>query len=346
MIIQKSKLKLHEPILICSWPGLGMVGNYVLNYIISQLKPTIYAQLNVDEYYSPHNILIQNGIISLPKSNENKFYYYKAQEYDLLFFLSDTQPSQNNMYKLAKEIINFAETLKVNHIITFAGMPSNIIHTDKPKLFIAQTEQNNNLGFNLPIMGYGIVEGMNGVILGVAKEVNINATCILAEIPVYTIDMENPQTSLRILKLFEKMFLLKFNFNQIDTDILNMEEKIKVIFEELNQKAQKLITQFDTPHNTKNKYDVVNIPGVSFEELKKRIKFSIPESAKNKIDELFKLSAQDIKYAKELKDELDRWGVYKDYEDKFLNLFLKSKKKNNTNSDNNDKKQDEGDKNI
>ncbi|MFQ3675619.1 MAG: hypothetical protein SNJ64_03655, partial [Endomicrobiia bacterium] len=143
------------------------------------------------------------------------------------------------------------------------------------------------------------------------------------------LDMDNPQTAIRILKLFDKMFLLKLNFEKVNNDISDMEEKIKVIFEELNQKAQKLITQFDTSHNTKNKYDVVNFNGVSFEELKKRIKFSLPESAKNKIDELFKLSSQDIKYAKELKDELDRWGVYKDYEDKFLNLFLKDKKKKN-----------------
>jgi len=329
MIIQKNKLKLKKPILICSWPGIGMIGNYVLNYLITQLKPVIYAELNIDNYYSPHNILIHNGIISFAQSTENKFYYYKTEEYDILFFLSDMQPSQNFMYKLSKDITEFASTLQVEHIITFAGMPTNIIHTDKPKLFIAQTTQNNNLEFNLPLIGYGVVEGMNGVILGTAKEFNINATCILTEIPIYTIDMDNPQTALRILKLLDKMFLLKLNFEKINSDIADMEEKIKVIFEELNQKAQKLISQFDSPHNTKNKYDVVNFNGVSFEELKKRIKFSLPESAKNKIDELFKLASNDIKFAKELKDELDRWGVYKDYEDKFLNLFLKSKNKNN-----------------
>jgi predicted ATP-grasp superfamily ATP-dependent carboligase len=346
MIIQKSSLKLNKPILICSWPGLGMVGNYVINYLISQLKPKIYAELNIDEYYSPHNILIQNGIISFPQSVENNFYYHKTQEYDILLFLSDMQPQQNFMYKIAKEIVSFANKLEVQHIITFAGMPTNIIHTDKPKLFVAQTSQNNNLEFNLPLMGYGIVEGMNGVILGCAKEVNINASCILAEIPVYTIDMDNPQTALRVLKLLDKLFLLKLDFGKVNSDIVNMEEKIKVVFEELNQKAQKLFTQFDISnhHHTKNKYDVVNFNGISFEELKKRIKFSLPESAKNKIDELFKLCAQDIKYAKELKDELDRWGVYKDYEDKFLNLFLKNKKKKNgtdSNSENKNNKNSE-----
>lgn len=341
MILQKSKKKLQNPILICSWPGLGMVGNYVINYIVSQLKPEIYAQLNIEEYYSPHNVIIQNGILSLPQSVENKFYYIKSEEYDLLFFISDMQPLQNNMYNLAKEIVDFAKTMKVSHIITFAGMPTNILHTDKPKLFIAQSQQDSGLSFNLPLLGYGVVEGMNGVLLGVAKANDIPSTCLLAEIPVYTIEMENPQTALRIFKLLERMFVLKINLSQVEQEMINMEERIKIIFDELNQKAQKLMHQFESPSG-KHKYDVVDIPGISFEDLKKRLKFSIPESAKNKIEELFKLASENIEYAKELKDELDRWGVYKEYEDKFLSLFLKKKKQNFNNNNSSEKKNTEG----
>jgi len=45
---------------------------------------------------------------------------------------------------------------------------------------------------------------------------------------------------------------------------------------------------------------------------------------KERIDRLFEESRLDIAKAKELKFELDKWHVYKDYEDKFLDLFRKN----------------------
>jgi len=37
----------------------------------------------------------------------------------------------------------------------------------------------------------------------------------------------------------------------------------------------------------------------------------------------------DLSRANELKMELDKWNVYKDYEDRFLDLFKKKKESNN-----------------
>src|SRR5262249_6975103 len=45
-----------------------------------------------------------------------------------------------------------------------------------------------------------------------------------------------------------------------------------------------------------------------------------------RIEELFEQSAKDRSKAFELKQELDRLGVFKDYEDRFLDLFKKPEK--------------------
>jgi len=52
-------------------------------------------------------------------------------------------------------------------------------------------------------------------------------------------------------------------------------------------------------------------------------------SIKEKIEELFSLAKSDNLKAAELKSELDKWNVYKEYEDRFLDLFKKSDGKNN-----------------
>lgn len=332
MIIQRSKTKLRQPYLICSWPGLGMVGNYVINYIIHELRLNVYAEIDeMHEFYFPKSVIVENGTIYLPESGQNKFYYYRTDESDFLFFVCDVQPSSYLFYEFAEEFVDFAESLNVKMLITFAAIPTNILHTDKPKLYIAK----NNPQINLPSTLFtgvnnlrnGVIDGMNGVILGIAKERDIDGICILSEIPIYTLDFDNPQAGLKILTLLEKLFLFKFKLDRIYKDINKADEKIKTIFIDLNQKAQKLMTQFDSAITGQDGSLDLNFRGVSFEDLKKQLKFSLPESAKNKIEELFSLATKDSKYIKDLKAELDKWDVYKDYEDRFLSLFLKNKKK-------------------
>jgi hypothetical protein len=55
----------------------------------------------------------------------------------------------------------------------------------------------------------------------------------------------------------------------------------------------------------------------------------LPLSIKEKIEKLFEEAKKDISKANELKSELDKWSVYKEYEDRFLDLFKKTKEKNN-----------------
>jgi len=49
----------------------------------------------------------------------------------------------------------------------------------------------------------------------------------------------------------------------------------------------------------------------------------IPADARVKIEELFRMAYVGECEPRELKDELDRWGLFEDYEDRFLSLFKK-----------------------
>jgi predicted ATP-grasp superfamily ATP-dependent carboligase len=329
MIIQKSKTKLENPYLICGWPSIGMLGYYIVNYIVSELKPDIFAEIDYEEYTIPHNAIVENGIIySLPQI-QNKIYYLKTQKHDFLFLVGDIEPSLYNMQKLAKDVVVFLQHLNLEMIITFASIPSNILHTDEPKIYIAKTSSEIQLPTkieNLKKLNFGIIEGMNGVLLTTAKEFDINGVCFLSEIPFYTMDMINPQAAEKILNILNQIFSLNIKLDKVKQDIIFMDERIKTTFTNLNEKAQMLFSQIQDFNKTYNK-KYSSSSGITFEELKKRIKFSLPESAKNKINELFKLASENIEYARQLKQELDRWGVYKEYEDRFLSLFLKNKKK-------------------
>ena len=47
----------------------------------------------------------------------------------------------------------------------------------------------------------------------------------------------------------------------------------------------------------------------------------VPRAARERIDGMFAAVAHGEADATELKTELDRWGVFDEYEDRFLNLF-------------------------
>jgi hypothetical protein len=51
----------------------------------------------------------------------------------------------------------------------------------------------------------------------------------------------------------------------------------------------------------------------------------IPAEARARIEELFRLAVRGEIEASELKDELDRWGLFEEYEDRFFTIFRKGR---------------------
>ncbi|MEN3013076.1 MAG: PAC2 family protein [Endomicrobiia bacterium] len=330
MIIQKSKIKTKQPIVFFSWPSIGMIGNYVINHLISQLKPSLFAEIEIDEYIVS-NTIVENGIIYSNTSSYDKIYYSKQKQGDFLFISANLEPSIIYYKKFADELINFFEQLEVSLIITFHALPSYILHTDYPQIYIAKNMPDIKIFNEVKNLKFGTLEGINAVLLTLARDLAIKGVCIFCEIPFYTIDMINPQAAIPIIELLKKTFSFDLGFSTIYEDIKKFDEKIKDLFVEIDKKTQKFFKQLNTeiknPILKPKKQNLLGIEeGITFEELKKQIKFSLPQSAKNKINELFKLASENIEYAKQLKEELDKWGVYKEYEDKFLLLFLKNKK--------------------
>jgi len=155
--------------------------------------------------------------------------------------------------------------------------------------------------------------------LGIAKKKGVKGVCLLGEIPFYTVQIENPKATAAILKVFNKYLKAELNLSAI-------EERTKLIEEEID----KLITYLkgETPEEGPSPLSQEDI-----EKIKKDLAAytKLPQSAREKIENLFKDAEKDLGTANKLKDELDHWNVYKEYEDRFLDLFRKKDKKKEPN---------------
>jgi proteasome assembly chaperone (PAC2) family protein len=145
----------------------------------------------------------------------------------------------------------------------------------------------------------GHISGLNGLTLGFAKKRGIDAVCLLATMPQYAISLPNPKASRAIIQIFEKMLDFRLNLHQLDEEIKDVDEKMAII----EDKVKDVLTiEKEEPESTPTEK---KIPGYIME----------------KIEKLFGEAEHNKAKALELKKELDRWDLYKLYEDRFLDLF-------------------------
>ena len=311
--------KLKNPYLLCAWPGMGEVAFKAATYLIEQLKAEEFAEIPPEDFFYLTGSIVQEGILNTPEFPYSKFYYWrnKTGENDLIIFISNAQPDLAKADDYCKRIIYIAKSLKVKTIISFAAMPQAIDHTQQPKVWFAATSKeiiNILTKYNFELLSEGQISGMNGLFLGMAKKEELNGFCLLGEIPLYTIQTENPKASYAVLDALARILKIQMDFNNLIDEAHSMEGEINKLLDYLKLGAP---------------------PGPIGEEDIERIKKSLtqltklPLSIKENIERLFTQAKVDISKGKELKAELDKWNVYKEYEDRFLDLFKKKKEKNN-----------------
>lgn len=314
------KPKLKNPYLICIWPGMGEVAFKAGTYLLDKLKAEEFAEIIGQEYFYLTGSVVQGGILGIPALPYSKFYYWKNKlgKNDLVIFLSNAQPDLSKAEDYSKRIIYVAKNLGVKTVITFAAMPQPIDHTQTGGVLFTATslELNNTLQkYNLNLLSEGQISGMNGLFLGIAKREGFEGFCLLGEIPLYTIQVENPKASYAVLDVLRRMLNIQIDFTGLIEQAHIMEGEISKLLDYLKVGFQS--------------------PGPISEDEIERIKKSLgqltklPASVKEKIEKLFEQAKTDISKANELKVELDKWNVYKEYEDRFLDLFKKSKDKDN-----------------
>lgn len=323
-LIKKPKLK--NPYMLVAWPGMGDVAFKAASFLVESLKAEPFAEILPQDFFYLTASSIDNGVLTLPELPQNKFYYWKnpaakrggIANNDLIIFMSNAQPDLAKAESYCRTIIGVAEEFKVDTIISLAAMPQPIDHTLNPSVWFAATSKEMGESLkkhDLKPMTQGQISGMNGLFLGIAKKYNFKGFCLLGEIPLYTIQIENPKASYATLEKLTKILNIQVNLKPLQEQIHIVEDEINKLFDYL-----KLGSPAAAP-----------IGEEEIEKIKKSLGqlTKLPASIKEKIEKLFEEVKKDISKANELKSELDKWNVYKDYEDRFLDLFKRSKDKSN-----------------
>jgi predicted ATP-grasp superfamily ATP-dependent carboligase len=73
------------------------------------------------------------------------------------------------------------------------------------------------------------IAGLNGLLLGVAKEREIEGICLLGEVPLYATRIQNPMAALAVLRVLTKMLEVKVDLAELEQVAQEAKERMKQV---------------------------------------------------------------------------------------------------------------------
>ena len=221
---------------IAAWPGIGNLALILVRYLKDKLSAEEIGEIEPFSFFDPIGVMVKDNVIEAPQFPEGKFYFWHNSngKKDILFFISDKQPSYKG-YDLANFILDIAQKFKTQRVYTFAAAIAKIHHTEQPKVWAVATRSDlveYLKGFDVVLRGRLQIAGLNGLLLGVARERGVEGVCLLGEVPSYTTRIPNPKAALAVIKVLLKVL-------DIEIDLAELTR----VAEESDQQMKKLAAQ-------------------------------------------------------------------------------------------------------
>ena len=226
-----AKPKLKSPVMIAAWPGVGNVAMLVANYLLDKLEFKDLAEIDASQFFDPIGVLSREHLIEAPQFPQSHFYYWKNKkgEHDIILFVGDDQPDVK-IYDFAGCVLDFAQYYGVERVYTCAAAMTNIHFTEQPKVWAVATNKpliEELRKYDLLQKGSIQIAGLNGLLLGLAKERSFNGVCVMTEVPSQTSRMENPMAALAILKIFMQLLEIEIETKELAEMAKEMMEQVK-----------------------------------------------------------------------------------------------------------------------
>jgi uncharacterized protein (TIGR00162 family) len=241
------KPQLKSPCLIAAWSGMGHVALIATQTLRQQLQAEECGEILPHEFFSPAEVLIEDSVIQSLKFPQNKFYFWdKGDRHDLLIFIGSDQPQQG--WEFAHRVLDVAEEFRVRRIYTSAAFPLWMHHSREPHVW--GTATNSQLvkylkTYGVMLMEEGTIGGLNGLLLGVAKQRGMEGVCLLGEMPIYATRIPNPKASQAVLEVLTKMLGIEMDLKDLTAMAEQMEPNMEQLYGFLSEEAKEAITRFE-----------------------------------------------------------------------------------------------------
>jgi proteasome assembly chaperone (PAC2) family protein len=304
-------LKLNHPWLVAVWPGMGNVALNAGYYLLAKLAMHVIAEYEASDLFDVNHVEVKEGLLQTSRLPRNRFFAWTdpKRKHDLVVFLGEAQPPIGK-YRFCRKLIEYSRELGIERVFTFAAMATDMHPEHRSRVFGIATDGESLQELKrleLEVLEDGHIGGLNGVLLGAAAESGLRGSCLLGEMPHIFSQLPFPKASLAILEVFTTITGIELGFAELSEQARMMEQQLG-----------ELLSRIEKAYGTQSPAEEEGYSPEAPEEK------GLASGEQQRIEELFERAQKDRSKAFELKQELDRFGVFKDYEDRFLDLFKKT----------------------
>jgi proteasome assembly chaperone (PAC2) family protein len=211
--------RLKSPVMLASWPGIGNVSIIAASYLLRKLDFKDLGEIEPSVFFDAIGVVARDNIVEEPQFPQSQFYYWKNQggDSDIILFIGEDQPITKG-YELANCVLDVAERFKAKRVYTCAAALSRIHHTEQSRVWgvVTSPQMSPELAkYDLVQKGNLQISGLNGLLLGVAKERGIEGICLLGEVPMYATRIQNPVAAVAVLGALTKMLNIEIDITEL-----------------------------------------------------------------------------------------------------------------------------------
>jgi proteasome assembly chaperone (PAC2) family protein len=238
---------LQKPDIMVGWPGIGNIGIMAMDMLRELLGAEEFGEIEPWDFFYPSRVSIVADVLERMEFPSNKFYFKRCDKKDLIFFIGEEQTTEKGTgyaegekaYQLASLVLDVGERFGCGRVYTSGAAVASIHHTMKPKVCAVPNEERllaEVMSYeNTVIMGEGYISGLNGLLLGVAKERGIEGICVMGEIPAYIayFPLIYPKASKSVLEFLTRRLGIFVDLSAFDAHVKKVDEQIEELYKQV-----------------------------------------------------------------------------------------------------------------
>ena len=313
-----NELKLNRPWMVAVWPGMGHVAISAGYYLMAKLEMHLLAEFSARELFEVEHIEVKDGLVHTGRLPRSRLFVWRDPTgyRDIIVFLGEAQPPAGK-YAFCRRLIDYARELGVERLFTFAAMATQMRPDQASRVFGIAADENSLEDLKeleIEILKEGRIGGLNGVLLGVAADNAMPGACLLGEIPHVFAQLPIPKASLAVLEAFAVLAGIDIDTDELAEQGRAVDDKLRDLLSQVKRAMREQSSE--TGEMQEESWQTETPDYAEPEEYG-----PVSSEDEQRLEQLFAQAGQDRSKAYELKRELDRMGVFDEYEDRFLDLF-------------------------
>lgn len=215
------KLECKNPIVIGGFPGMGLVGNIVTQYLLDQLNMKSCGR--VDSRLFPPIAILYGGLVKGPVR------IYENPEKEVVIVFSDIPIDPLISREVGRTLVNWFKTINPKEVVTIAGLATM---TQEHKVFGAAGRQEDldRIKDHLNVFEVGTISGVPGVIMNECMNNDIPSVCLLGETSGPNPD---PRAAIEVTKVMNTLYGFNVDIHPLEEQA----EQIELMMHKLSEQV-------------------------------------------------------------------------------------------------------------